>query len=136
MNIAADQLRSLIERVEHVQEEIDGLNGDKRDIFAEAKANGFDTKAMKRLIAHRRKEASEVAEEDAIFDLYLRALSELPDAPRVQVHVHAREEAPLHRFDPPHDPRTGELIDPEGPAITTDPGDIPTFLRRGHPVSA
>jgi len=64
------QLRSFVERVERLEEEIKALNDDKRDIYAEAKGNGFDTKVLKRVIAERRKDASERDEADAIFDLY------------------------------------------------------------------
>lgn len=85
-DVAHEQLRSFVERIERIEEEIKAGNDDKRDVYAEAKANGFDTKVLKRVIAHRRKDANEVAEQDAIFDLYLDALGD-PSRAR------AREEA-------------------------------------------
>lgn len=72
--VAADILRQFIERAERLQEEIDGINGDKADVFAEAKGQGFDTKAMKAIIKIRRKDPAERQEEEAIVDLYKRAL--------------------------------------------------------------
>lgn len=71
---ASEQLRSFIERVERLDEEIKGLNADKRDIFAEAKANGFDVKAIKTILAIRRQDADERKEHDAIVELYASAL--------------------------------------------------------------
>lgn len=73
-SIAGDQLKAIVERIEKVDEEIGGLNSDKRDIFAEAKANGFDTKILKRVVGIRRKDHAERKEEEAILDLYLAAL--------------------------------------------------------------
>lgn len=68
---AANQLRSIVERVERVEEEIKALNSDKSDIYAEAKGNGFDTKIIKKVVALRRKSPSERQEEQALLDLYL-----------------------------------------------------------------
>ena len=76
---AHKKLRSYVDRLERVQEEIDGLNGDKRDIYAEAKGNGFDTKVMKQVIKLRRIDAAERQEQEAILDLYLHALGMAPD---------------------------------------------------------
>jgi uncharacterized protein (UPF0335 family) len=73
-SIPKDQLRSIIERVERVQEEIDGLASDKRDIFAEAKANGFDTKAMREIIRLRKQDADKRKEHEAVVDTYRSAL--------------------------------------------------------------
>lgn len=97
---AQSQLRTIVERVERVEEEIAGLNGDKRDIFAEAKANGFDVKALKAVLSIRRKEPSERSEHNAMVSLYLSTLG-MADAadeveqldPRPHVHVHVREAA-------------------------------------------
>lgn len=72
--VAADQLRAFIERIERIEEEIAGLNGDKRDIYAEAKGNGFDAKVLKKVVAIRRRDQAERQEEAAILELYLRAL--------------------------------------------------------------
>lgn len=68
------QLRSLVERVERLEEEIKGLNGDKKEVYAEAKGAGFDTKIIKRVVALRRLDSSERMEQDSLLDIYLQAL--------------------------------------------------------------
>lgn len=73
-SIAPTQLRSIVERIERVEEEIKALNDDKKDIYGEAKANGFDTKIIKKVVALRRKDHQERKEEEAIMELYLEAL--------------------------------------------------------------
>lgn len=72
--IAADELRQFIERIERLDEEISGLNGDKSDVFKEAKGRGFDVKIMRTVLRLRKKDHAERQEEDAILDLYLSAL--------------------------------------------------------------
>lgn len=73
-SVAADQLKAFIERIERLEEEKAGVAGDIREIFSEAKANGFDTKIMRRVIALRKKDRAERQEEEAILELYLQAL--------------------------------------------------------------
>jgi uncharacterized protein (UPF0335 family) len=73
-SVAADQLKALIERIERLEEEKAGIAGDIREIYAEAKGNGFDTKAMRKIIALRKKDFSERQEEEAILELYMQAL--------------------------------------------------------------
>lgn len=97
-NATQSQLRSIVERVERLDEEIAALNGDKKDIFGEAKANGFDVKALKSVLAIRRKDPSERAEHNAIVSLYLATLGMADAADEVEqaaprVHVHMREAA-------------------------------------------
>jgi len=72
--IAAGQLRSFIERVERVNEDIEALSDDRKEIFAEARAMGFDCKAIRTLIRLRKKDEAERQEEEAILDLYKSAL--------------------------------------------------------------
>lgn len=72
--IAADRLRSIVDRIERMNEEIKALNNDKRDIFAEAKSAGFDVKVLKRLIQIRSQETADVEEAETLLDLYRRAL--------------------------------------------------------------
>jgi uncharacterized protein (UPF0335 family) len=72
--VAADQLKSFIERAERLNEEKDGINSDLSDLFKEAKANGFNTKVLKKIITMRKRDYSERQEEQAIMDLYLEAL--------------------------------------------------------------
>jgi uncharacterized protein (UPF0335 family) len=72
--IAAERLRSFIERVERLEEEKKGLQNDIKDIFAEAKGTGFDTKIMRQIIRLRRMESADRQEMDALLELYKSAL--------------------------------------------------------------
>ena len=72
--IAADRLRSLIERIERLEEERKALGSDIKDIYAEAKSAGFDVKVLRQLMRIRKQEASEVEEQETLLDLYRRAL--------------------------------------------------------------
>jgi uncharacterized protein (UPF0335 family) len=72
--IAADRLRSLVERIERLEEERKALGGDIRDIYAEAKSAGFDVKVLRQLIRIRRQEPADVEEEETLLDVYRRAL--------------------------------------------------------------
>ncbi|EHD12896.1 hypothetical protein CIN_21420 [Commensalibacter intestini A911] len=72
--IAADRLRSIIDRIERLEEERKGLANDIKDIYAEAKSAGFDVPVVRRIIAARKKDPSEVEEQEEIFDLYRHAL--------------------------------------------------------------
>lgn len=78
--IARDQLKAIVERIERLNEEKDALASDIRDVFAEAKGNGFDTKALRQVIKLRRQDTLERQEQDAILDLYLNALGMLPSS--------------------------------------------------------
>ena len=73
-NIAADELRQLVERVERLEEEKRGMQDDIKDVYAEAKSRGFDGKAIKKIVQIRKKRKEEFAEEEAILDTYLAAL--------------------------------------------------------------
>ena len=72
--LAKDRLRSLVSRIERLNEERKALATDVKDIFGEAKAAGFDVKAMRAVIAMRRKEAAEIEEQETLVLLYRRAL--------------------------------------------------------------
>lgn len=74
ITVAAGQLRSLVERIERLEEEKRTISDDIKDIYAEAKGNGFDTKAIRTIIALRKKDAAERDEEETILDLYKAAL--------------------------------------------------------------
>ena len=78
-NEAAKQLRAFVERVERLEEEKKTIADDVKCVYGEAKAMGFDTKIMKRVIALRKIDDAQRAEEDAILDSYLAALGMLPD---------------------------------------------------------
>jgi uncharacterized protein (UPF0335 family) len=73
-SVAADQLKSFIERIERLEEEKAGIAGDIKDVYAEANGNGFDTKVMRKIIALRKRDRAELQEEEAILELYLQAL--------------------------------------------------------------
>lgn len=72
--IAVERLRSLIERIERLEEEKKGIQSDIRDIFAEAKAGGFDAKAMRAVLKLRKMNAADRDEQELILDTYRRAL--------------------------------------------------------------
>lgn len=72
--IAGDVLRSYIERIERLEEEKAGIAANIREIFAEAKGNGFDTKVMRQVLKLRKMEPHDVAEQDELLELYKRAL--------------------------------------------------------------
>ena len=71
---AKDQLRSLIERVERLEEEKAALAADIREIYSEAKGHGFDTKIMRQVVRLRKLDRADRQEQEAILDLYLSAL--------------------------------------------------------------
>lgn len=73
-SVAADQMRTIIERIERLEEEKAGIQGDIKDVYAEAKANGFDVKVLRKVVARRKRDNDEVAEEEAVLELYLQAL--------------------------------------------------------------
>ena len=72
--IAVERLRSLVDRIERLEEERKALGSDIKDIYAEAKSAGFDVKALRQLIRIRKQEASEVEELETLLDVYRRAL--------------------------------------------------------------
>lgn len=72
--IAADRLRSIIERVERLESERKALGDDIKDIFTEAKSAGFDVKVLRQIIRIRKQEPSEVEEQETLLDIYRRAL--------------------------------------------------------------
>ena len=72
--ITAEQLRSYIERIERLEEEKAGIASDIKDIFAEAKGNGFDVKTMRQILKIRKMDASDRDEQEALLDLYMHAL--------------------------------------------------------------
>lgn len=79
--IHRDQLKSIVERIERLEEEEKAIKGDKREVYAEAKGNGYDPKVLRKVVAARRRDLDERKEEEAIFDLYMQAVGEEPGAP-------------------------------------------------------
>ncbi|AOX18437.1 DUF2312 domain-containing protein [Kozakia baliensis] len=72
--IAADRLRSIIERVERLEEERKAIAGDIKEIFSEAKGAGFDVRTIKAILKLRRLEPAQVEEAETLLDIYKRAL--------------------------------------------------------------
>lgn len=72
-----EQLKSVVERIENVNEQIKGLTDDRGDIFKEAKGNGFDVKALRTIIRLRAMNPDDIAEQEAILDTYKNALGML-----------------------------------------------------------
>lgn len=73
-NIAAQELRSFIERIERLEEEKKTISDDIKDVMGEAKGRGYDTKAMKQILRLRKKDEHERSEEEMILDTYMKAL--------------------------------------------------------------
>ena len=73
-NVAADQLRLFIERIERLEEEKKGIADDVKDVYAEAKANGYDTKTMRAIVRLRKMEKHARDEQDALLETYRNAL--------------------------------------------------------------
>ncbi len=72
--IAADRLRSLVDRIERLEEERKALSSDIKDIYAEAKSAGFDVKVLRQLIRLRKQEPAEIEEQETLLDVYRRAI--------------------------------------------------------------
>lgn len=83
---AREELKSYIERIERLVEEIKTLKDDQRVLFAEAKSRGFDPKAMRRIIKRRQKDPNEIAEDETIDGTYMHAIGMQAESPlHVQV---------------------------------------------------
>jgi uncharacterized protein (UPF0335 family) len=89
-----DKLKELVARIEHLESEISDLSEDRKAIYGEAKASGIDPKALKAVIALRKKDKAEVDELQATIDEYLSALQGLADLPLGQAAIRAAGLAP------------------------------------------
>lgn len=76
--IAADQLKSIIQRIEKLEDEKAGIAADIKDVYAEAKGNGYCTTTLRAIIKLRKKDAAEREEEETILETYMRALGMTP----------------------------------------------------------
>ena len=72
-----EQLKAIIERIEHLEEEKKTISDDVRDVYAEAKGNGFDVKALRTIVRMRKQDANERAEQETILETYLHAMGML-----------------------------------------------------------
>jgi uncharacterized protein (UPF0335 family) len=75
--LGKDQLKAIIERIEHLEEEKKAISGDIRDVYTEAKGNGYNVTALRTVIRLRKQDKHERAEQDAIVETYLHALGML-----------------------------------------------------------
>ena len=76
--IAGDRLKSFIERIERLEEERRTLSADLKEVYAEAKGTGFDTKIMRQIVRLRRMDKDDLDEQETLLDVYRRALGMLP----------------------------------------------------------
>jgi uncharacterized protein (UPF0335 family) len=74
VEVAGDQLRAIVERIEHVDEEIKELNEAKKEIYLEAKSNGFDVKVLREIVRLRKQDQQEREEHESLLDIYLKAI--------------------------------------------------------------
>jgi uncharacterized protein (UPF0335 family) len=74
VEVAGDQLRAIVERIEHVEDEIKELNEAKKEIYLEAKSNGFDVKVIREVVRLRKQDQKERDELDELLEVYLRAI--------------------------------------------------------------
>ena len=71
---AGDQLRAIIERIEHLEEEIKELTEAKKEIYLEAKSNGFDVKVLREVVRVRKQDPKERDEQESLLDVYMQAI--------------------------------------------------------------
>jgi uncharacterized protein (UPF0335 family) len=79
---AREQLKAIVERIERLEEEKKAIADDIKDVFAEAKANGFDTKILRQVLRIRKQDLAEREEQETVLDLYLHALGMIPEPAR------------------------------------------------------
>jgi uncharacterized protein (UPF0335 family) len=82
-SFARDQLKAIVERIERLEEEKKTISGDIKEVYAEAKSNGFDTKILRKIISLRKMDANERAELESMVDLYMSAIGMLPESEEV-----------------------------------------------------
>jgi uncharacterized protein (UPF0335 family) len=73
-SVAQDQIKAFIERIERLEEEKSAIAGDIKEVYAEAKGNGFDTKVLRKIISIRKQDHAERMEQEALLELYMTAL--------------------------------------------------------------
>jgi len=81
VGIPGDRIRSFVERIEQIENEIRELNEAKKEVFSEAKGEGFDVKILKEIIRLRRQDQNERDEHETLLDVYMRAMDEAGPAP-------------------------------------------------------
>jgi uncharacterized protein (UPF0335 family) len=73
-NVAGERLRSIVDRIERLEEERKALGSDIKDVYSEAKSAGFDVKVLRQLIRIRKQEPAEIEEQETLLDVYRRAI--------------------------------------------------------------
>jgi uncharacterized protein (UPF0335 family) len=128
-----DQLLSIVARIERLEEEKRTISDDIKEVYAEAKANGYDVKILKKAVALRRRDANERAEEEAILDLYMQALGELADTPlgRAAAPGFSSSRQPMARAVPAYPERVSRPVQEQGPSG----GEAGSAVRSGAPIS-
>ena len=84
VDIAGGRIRSFVERIEHIEAEIAELNEGKKEVFAEAKGEGFDIKVIKEIIKLRKQDQDERDEQETLLDLYMKAMDSASVAEEAQ----------------------------------------------------
>ena len=74
--VQGDQLKSIVQRIERLEEEKKTITDDIKEVYSEAKANGYDVKVLRKVISIRKRDLRERREEEAVLDLYLQAVGE------------------------------------------------------------
>jgi len=85
--VAADELRQFVERIEKLEEEKQGIASDIKDVYAELKGRGFDTKAVRQIVRLRKQDHAERQEREAILETYMSALGMLAETPLGQAAI-------------------------------------------------
>ncbi len=81
VGIPGERILSFIERIEQIEEELKALNEGKKEVFSEAKGEGYDVKVLKEILRLRKQDKDERDEQESLLDLYLRAIQEAESAP-------------------------------------------------------
>ena len=84
ITIPGERIRSFVERIEHLDAELQELNEQKKEVFLEAKAGGFDVKILKEIIKLRKQDKDERDERDSLLDLYMRAMETAEPEPKAK----------------------------------------------------
>lgn len=83
-SVAQDQLRAFVERIERMEEEKKAISDDIKEIYAEAKGNGFDTKVLRQIVRIRKQDHAERMEQEALLELYMSALGMAAAPPQAE----------------------------------------------------
>ena len=74
--VGGDRLRAFVERIEHIEAEISSLNEDKKEVYAEAKGDGYDVKILREVVKIRKQDRNERDEHESLLDVYLHAIEQ------------------------------------------------------------